>query len=710
MLNAQKEWFLRRLVVVARQEGVLSRAETDSLCDEIDGFAGVDVWRTWIARIFDAYYLKPTRWVDDPDASALPMVAVMPDGCVRLVFAQTADGSWRYEGLEGEGSTADWGTGTQFAAISILSVPSKRWSASSLFKSHFFADRRWIVYAGLVAVFGNLLALATSLYSMQVYDRVIPTQGISTLIVLTVGTFFSIAFETILRLARSSIVNKALVRIDVGLSTGIFDRLLRLRMDQFPSQVGSLSGQLRGYEVIRSFTSAITLYLTADAPYALFFLLVIFLIGGPHVALVPLIFLGISLSVGLMFRRRVERAASEGVGVGNRKLGLLVEAVNGAETIKAGGFAWQVQSRWNGMSRDSAQQDMEIRHLSETSSYLSAGLQQLSYVAMIATGAVAASSGDVTTGALVACSILSSRVLGPVAMIPGLLVQWAHAKASHKALEGIFSLQCDNHDVPRPLAPPTIYGSYTLKNIAYAYERDSRPVSVTKLQIAAGEKVAILGSIGSGKSTLLRIFAGLYRPQAGQILLDGLDIHQICRARLSDSLGYLPQHVSLFGGTLRENLTAGVSSCTDEEILKAAELTGLKGLIVTHPKGLDLPICEGGAGLSGGQTQLVAFTRLMLSQPNVWLLDEPTASMDSNSEERCIEACRRAMAPAQTVILVTQKPALLALVDRIVIMTPEGILMDGPRDAVLKKLAGNSETDHSTSVASEPSSVAQVGA
>ncbi|MCP8467816.1 peptidase domain-containing ABC transporter [Pseudomonas sp. ZM23] len=685
----QGDWLLRRLSLVARQDGLLSRAQIEALLNQApDDAMPAAAWRAWIVMVSDACKLQMSGWSDEPDVAMLPMLMLTPEGEMGVVLARGADGSWRIDGPDGLGYTHDWQPGAQFTKVEVSGVAPARRSAKAFFKETFFADRRWVFYAALVAVLGNILALATSLYSMQVYDRVIPTQGFSTLIVLSVGALIAIVLELLLKLARSAIVNEALSHIDINLSSGIFERLLNLRMDQFPSQVGSLSGQLRSYETIRAFNSAISLFACSDAPFALFFLAVIFWVGGPFVAAVPLVFLILAVVVGQLSRSRIERAAMAGTGAGNRKLGLLVEAVSGAEALKAGGGGWQVLTRWNDLSRESVRQDADIRHLSETSQYLSAALQQLSYICMVATGAYVATTGSITSGAVVACSILSGRVLTPVNMIPGLLVQWANAKAAHKSLEAIFALRCDNHEVERPLVPQRIEGRLSLQDVAFTYGPEGQGIAIPRLEIAPGERVAILGAIGAGKSTVLRLLGGFYCPQQGRVLLDGLDIQQISRDRLSEVLGYLPQHVSLFGGTLRDNLLLGLSSKDDEQVLRAAQATGLQALIAGHPKGLDLPIAEGGAGLSGGQKQLVALTRLMLSAPKVWLLDEPTACMDSQTEERCIVALEQAMADGATAVLVTHKHALLRLVERIVVLTPQGVVLDGARDVVLRQLQG----------------------
>lgn len=676
------------------------------LADQAGGGAnlGIEALKAGAQQVFHLLEFAKIDWLVTLESTQLPAIAIIPGVGPLLVSGRDEGKAWRVQTPDGHQRFAHWPAGTLFAPIAVAVAVSHATSARKFFRSIFFAHSDWLGYVALAAVMGNLLALTTSIYSMQVYDRVIPTQGISSLMVLTVGTAVAIVIELLFKQIRSALVGHALQRIDVQLSYGVFERLLRIRMDQFPAQVGNLSGQLRGYETVRGFMSSAMLYAVVDAPFALLFLVVIFVIGGPLVGCVPLIFFCLSLSLGLVSRRRIERAAQEGSGAGNRKMGLLVEAAESAEAIKAAGAGWWYLSRWKEQSSSATDQDTLIRHLSERSSYWAGALQQLSYILMVAAGAYTSVSGSLTSGALVACSILSSRVLAPVGMLPGLLVQWAHAKAAMSNLDRLFALHTDAHAVERPLQPAGIAGRYVLDQVRYAYGQGGEGVCVPALRIEAGEKVAILGTIGAGKSTLLKVLAGLYKPSTGHVMLDDLDIQQIDRARLAESLGYLPQQVALFSGTLRDNLCVGTIGKSDAEVLAAAAETGLLPFVSRHPQGLDRLIAEGGSGMSGGQRQLVVLTRLLIANPNVWLLDEPTASMDGGTEQQCMGALARALRPEQTMILVTHKPALLSLAERVIVLTPAGIVLDGARDAVLKRLSANPAGDGEQMPAPAPGS------
>jgi ATP-binding cassette, subfamily C, bacterial LapB len=485
----------------------------------------------------------------------------------------------------------------------------------------------------------------------------------------------------------------AVVNLDSTLSRDVFQRLLNIRLDQMPQSVGSLAGQLRAYEGIRALLTASTAYLLVDIPFALFFIAMMVVLGSPYLGVVPLVFLVMSVLTGFSLRRGINAAAKQGARAANEKTGLLVEAVEGAETIKSGSGGWRFLSRWIDINHQSIACDLKIRHLSELGGFLTAAFQQISYAGLIAVGAWQVIEGNVTMGGLIACAILSGRALSPAGMLPGLMAQYAHAKAALDGLERIYALEGDNAGIDRPLLPEAIKGSYRLQAVRYAYQSSTpsqnqvqNALSIPALTIQAGEKIAILGLVGSGKSTLLRLLSGLYQPREGRILLDDLELSHIARQRLSEQVGYLQQDHRLFQGTLRDNLLIGLPDPGDDELIHAARETGLISLIRDHPMGLDLPISEGGKGLSGGQRQLVALTRLVLTQPTVWLLDEPTASMDGETEKLCIDMLQHRMQAAHTVVIVTHKPTLLPLVDRVIVMAKQSVVLDGPRDYVLQKL------------------------
>ncbi|MFC7050153.1 ATP-binding cassette domain-containing protein [Emcibacter nanhaiensis] len=678
---------VRRL---SRRELAVLKGEYPDLLQQGEPAYRVALQKCLVDVLGRALSVRAGSWTRSLQETDLPCLMVSPAGQISLVFEFSPTRGWGLEDVSSREYVSEFPDGAEFCRIFDPGVGANgSFSAKKLFKQALRERRRVFVFSALAASMVSFLALGTSLYSMQVYDRVIPTQGYSTLIVLTIGVGIAIFLEFVLKLTRSAILEAAIRDVDSEVSHGVFKRLLTIRLDQFPASVGTLAAQLRSYETIRTFYFAATLY-AIDIPFALLFLCVVFFLAGPVLVGIILSFVVLAVAVGMLSRTQIVKHTRTGTASSNRKLGLLVEAVEGAEVIKATGAGWLAQIKWGSLSQDAISDDLKVRRYQELASFASASMQQLSYTLLVASGAfIAITDGTITMGGLIACAILSGRILTPIGMLPGLIVQWAHARMAMENLEKVFALRNDNDTCNQPLVPERLHGGYELEGIRFTYAAGGQPFSIDKLEIKPGEKVALLGPIGAGKSTLLKLLAGVYAPKDGRVLLDRLDIQQISRPHLSEVVGYLPQEVRLFAGTLRENLLLGMSDISEEQLVAAATATGLMPFISSHPQGLDLTITEGGNGVSRGQKQLIAFTRLLLSHPEVWLLDEPTASMDDGSERSCLMALRQMISPENTLVLVTHKPALLNLVQRIIVVTSAGVVMDGPRDMVIARLQQN---------------------
>lgn len=637
-----------------------------------------------------------------PDAAFLPLLALHPTQGWGVIEQQTPQALWQFRQAE-HVSAHPSDAFTQLLRIRLEGEPSKRkrLSFDQILKKDLKNYRGIIIEAVVASFLINMLALAVSLFSMQVYDRVIPTRSEYTLIILASGVGLVILFETFMKFARSKIMDKVVVNLDQYLSREVFQRLLGVRIDQMPGSVGSMAAQLRGYEQVRSFYTASTLFGLVDIPMAIIFVTLIIIIGNPLVALVPIVAAVVAIVLGLSARKKIDSIAAVGAQASYRKTGILVETVEGVETIKAGSGNWKFLSRWLDVMNITTKNDLDMKHANDNLSYLSQMIQQVSYVGIVIVGSFVVMSGDMTMGGLIACSILGGRILAPVMGIPNLLVQHSHAKAAKLNIEQLFSLEQDNHGVSHPLSPSHISGSFDLEKVIFNYQNNDQPaLAISRLQIKAGERIAVLGPIGSGKSTLLKVLSGLYAPTQGRVLLDGLDMQQISRESLSAQVGYLQQDHRLFEGTLRENLLIGLPAPSDDVMYDALVKTGLIRLVASHSSGLDLPISEGGKGLSGGQKQLVAFTRLVLTKPSVVLMDEPTASMDNRQEAQCIDVLHKHFGEDHTLIVATHKMPLLQLVDRIIIMDNQKIVMDGPKSKVLAQLQSNEERKpaHKTAV------------
>jgi len=625
---------------------------------------------------------------DAPDRAQLPLLAeVDSEGWGVLVDAATA-GGWLFER---PGAVLELGPEAALLQVLRIGMPANAQASVQggfvlRLRQALRAYRSTIYEAIAASFFINLLTALMSFFSLQVYSLVIPSHSKDTLIVMLVGVLLLMAVDLLMKLARSKVMARAVVGMDGSLSREIFQRLLKVRLDQMPGSVGSLAGQLRGYEQVRNFYTASTLFSVVDLPAALIFLVVIALMATPWLAAVPLFVATVSLAVGMLFRHRVQQLAASGVRESNMKTGLLVETIEGAETIKASQGGWQFLSKWVDINCKAIENELKMRHTTDGFNYYLGSAQQLSYVLLVSLGAWFVIQGEMTMGGLIASSILGGRVLAAVMQMPSLLVQHAHAKAAIDGIESLYRLKTDNEGVSRPLLPSRLAGNYFLQGVVFAYPDSPPALQVANLRIQAGERVGILGPIGSGKSTLLKVMTALYHPVQGRVLLDDLDVSHIAREAMSRQVGYLQQDHRLFQGTLRENLLVGMTDPGDDVLQQALQATGLAQLVANHPRGLELPIYEGGKGLSGGQKQLVAFTRLVLSRPRILLLDEPTASMDEALEQRCLLVLQGEEFAGCTLVVVTHKPALLSLVSRLVVVAGGRVVLDGPKNEVLARL------------------------
>lgn len=546
----------------------------------------------------------------------------------------------------------------------------------------------WIFFA-LAGLLINLIAFATALYSMQVYDRVLPRQGTETLIVLTVGVAIASGLQLFLQKLRSIISHYIVQRIDRNLSVTVYDALIRTRMDQIPLQAASFASQLQSYETIRGFLVALMSFGVVDAPYAILFLLGLYALGGPEVTLVPLALLGILLPFGIIQHLRVRQHASKQFASSNRKYGFLVESIKSMEWIKANDLMANCRRRWRELSEAVLHSDLKSREISESTSYFVQFAQQLAYVGVVSVGAyIAVTQRELTSGSIIAASILAGRILTPITSVPMLMVQAAQVKIAAQALDGVLALHKDGEGQTQALRVQALRGEWELHDMQYSFKDRKQPLTIEHLRIMPGERIAIIGPIGVGKSALLKILTGLYPIEAGRAEIDGINLQLLSRSCMAASIGYFPQSPTLMSGTLRENLSGG-KAISDEKLLETSRQTGLLALISSHPRGLDLPIMENGEGLSSGQRQLIGLTSLLVQQKKILLLDEPTSSLDGDTEQQCLNAVQQSLGNDGTLLLVTHKLSNLSLVNRLIVLLPNGKFLDGPRNEVLTYLQKN---------------------
>ena len=572
----------------------------------------------------------------------------------------------------------------------------KRPESASEWFIHAIGKRRADINDSIVAsVVMNLLAVATALYSMQVYDRVIPSQSNATLIVLTIGVMLSIGFEYTLKQIRAKLVDQSFKNIDNELSLVFFNQALRIRLDARPKDVGTFISELRSFEGVRAFMTSATLFVLADAPFALFFTLIIMYIGGV-LGLIPLVFLVIMLVIGYSLSKRLQYTNQMLAEETNRKQGFLMESMDGIESVKATGGEAQLLHRWHQLQMQLSPRELQVRDISTTASSMTAAIQQVTYVATVAVGAMLIHDSKLTMGGLIACSILGGRILAPLMQIPQLLVQWGQIRYSLEHLNKIMAMPSDQKDREHFVTPSSFESKLVAEQVEFGYQADQPFLQIPQLQFKAGQSIAVLGRVGSGKSTLLKVLSGLYFPSAGRVLFSEIDIKQLSPDLMREQIGYLPQDVRLIKGTLKENLTLGLPFATDSEILAACEKVGLDRLIKSHPAGLGLSIAEGGMGLSGGQKQMVALARLFLANPRVMLLDEPTASLDRDLELKVLKELFAWMSPERILVIVTHKPQVLQYVSQIMILESGKVARYGERQEMLNLLQGKAPPPNNT--------------
>ena len=631
--------------------------------------------------------LQSSEWESELTNPMLPALALIPGIGMQVVVSVDVNGAYKTTSESGTNEYQSFPDNTIFRMLKFQAKESIVSSAKAMFESIAKKQKKYLYYAIIASVSINLLALGTSFYSMQVYDRVIPTNGISTLIALTVGVGIAIFLEMILKLSRGSIIDQASKNMDVEYSHNIFDRFLSIRSDNMPKGIGTLSSKINNYVVVRGFITTASVFILIDFPFAFFFLGIITLVGGVEIGQLILTFIIISILIGFIFKNKIEVLIKSSTLASHKKHGLLVESVENSQKIKTTGASWSVMNKWSQFTEDAINDDIHVKHYTDISTHLATFVQQISYVATVAFGAyLISTASDLTMGSLIAITILSNKVFQPMSQIPGLFVQWGKVKVAVEDLDGLYKLASDNEGVDRPITTQLQSHGILCKDLKFSYNEGSETLNIPNLQIQPGEKVAILGVIGSGKSTLLKILASLYKPTSGKVLLNGIDTQQLSKDNISNTIGYLEQDTKLFSGTLRDNLSIGLVDIADEEILRVSELTGLMKLISALPKGLDTKVPEGGDSVSGGQRQLIALTRMLIGESKVLLLDEPTASLDEGTEKHILAILQKNITEKQTLIVVTHKAALLNLVDRIIILTEKGIAADDKKEVVLEML------------------------
>lgn len=532
----------------------------------------------------------------------------------------------------------------------------------------------------IVSLFINIFILATPLFTMNVYDRVLPNNAIETLWALFIGISIVMIFDLLLKVMRSHFLGIASKRADTIMSNKIFTHLLNIKMDAKPSSTGQFVSRLQSFESVREFFTSATIAAIVDLPFVLIFILVIMFIAGP-LAYITIATVFISIALSWYLQRPLKTLIEKSVKEEQIKQTTLIEAVAGLEIIKSVKAQNRMKTHWDQSINKTVHYADKGHFLSQSITYLTAFISQFSNIAIVAGGVYLAQDGQITMGAIIAAMILNGRVIAPVSQLVGMIIKFDKTMLSLNNLDEIMNMPVEKENKTY-ISRPNLRGDIQLKDVEFAYkDQNHQTLKDINLTIKEGEKVAILGKIGSGKSTLLKLIMNLYEPKKGSVLIDGLDTRQIDPTDLRHAIGCVPQEPFLFMGTIKDNLTIGEQYVSDEELLRVSKIAGLDEFLGKHEAGYDLLVGERGEGLSGGERQSVTLARALISDPSIIMLDEPTNSMDRQTERAFIRRLKTIIED-KTLVVVTHKTSLLELVDRVIIVENGKVIVDGPKDEV----------------------------
>ncbi|MFT6285582.1 MAG: ATP-binding cassette subfamily C protein LapB [Halieaceae bacterium] len=537
----------------------------------------------------------------------------------------------------------------------------------------------------LAAFFINVFALALPLFTMNVYDRVVPNHAVETLWMLAAGVIIIMLADLSLRTMRGYFLDLASRRVDVKLSGMIMERVLGIRMEHRPASVGSYAVNLRSFETVRDFITSASIATIIDVPFAIIFMAVIAWIAWP--VLIPLT-IGVIVVLGYAFivQGKLKELSETTYRAGAQRNATLIESLVGLDTIKAMGAESRIQRKWEESTSFLAHVGVQLRILSNSTINVTMWSQQTVTMFVIITGVYLITAGELSMGGLIACSMLSGRVMAPFGQVAGLVTQYHNAEIALKSLDQVMATPVERPEGAQFLSRDMFKGDIEFKNVSFAYPgAEMKSLSDVSFSIKAGEHVAILGRVGSGKSTLQKLAMALFQPTSGSIMIDGIDLRQLDPTELRSRVGYVPQDVTLFYGSLRDNFTLAEGEVSDAALVKAAEIADLSDFVNRHPQGFDMLVSERGDSLSGGQRKCVALARAVIGDPPILLMDEPTGSMD-HSTEMAVKNQLAEYVKGRTWMVVTHRNSLLEMVDRIIVIDNGKLVADGPRDTVVQAL------------------------
>jgi ATP-binding cassette subfamily C protein LapB len=537
----------------------------------------------------------------------------------------------------------------------------------------------------IAAMVSNFLSLSTALFTMTVYDRIIPNGAFESLIALSIGVVIALAFDFLIKSLRAKFIDVASKQADLEISRRLFDRILKLKPGEQRQSSGAMAGTIREFETLREFFNSSSLVILIDLPFVFFFIYVISLIAGP-LAYVFLTAVPLVIIVGLGIQPFLSRITKGSVDSGINKQAVLVETLNGLETVNATGSGKLMRKRYEDALKNQSESGNKIRSLSMFIINFASSIQQYSQVAAIFFGVYLIVDGQITQGALIGAVILGGRTMGPLSSLANTLSRVNGALTSYRALSKLIGKQFNSASDLSPISRPYFTGEIEFRNVSFKFDGSKQEtIDNISFKIPAGQKVALIGKMGSGKSTMSKLIAGIFDPTSGAILLDGVDVRQIDPSDIRKNIGVMLQDSWLFSGTVRENIQMGFNEYDDEHILNVCKVAGVDDFIGAHPQGYDLEIKERGIGLSGGQRQSINLARSLLHNPKILLLDEPTSSMDQGTEKQVVNSLEP-FTKDKTMIIVTHRNPIFSMVDRVFVMENGKIIADKtPEQLGIKK-------------------------
>ncbi len=642
--------------------------------------------------------------LEDINATDLPMMAILTSGHAVIITDMVGENDFAiYNPDFGEkeikincDSFVDHFSGevVLLRPIMLVSDATSDLNLSDMrhwFWTPFRDNKSTYINVAIAAAMTNIFGLATSLFIMVVYDRVVPNNATESLVALTIGIGIVIGFDFVIKTLRATFIDNAGRRADMAMGQRIFNQILDMRMEARKGSTGSIANMLREFEVLRDFITSASLVAVVDLPFIIMFIFVINFLAGP-LALVPAIVVPVVIFVGLVIQPILANIAEKSFNQAQQKQSVIVETLYGLETIKSIGAAPMMRKRWQDSVAASAEDGKKSRRITQFATNFTGMAQQVTQVLIVFYGVFLIAEGTITMGAMIASVILVGRVVGPLAQLAQTMTRINQSRMAYRAINKFMTAKSERPAGRRFISRPNLNGQIEFKNVSFSYpDQVGNALEGTSFSIRQGEKVAILGRIGSGKSTIAKLLLGLYQPTDGGIFVDGTDIRQIDPADLRRNIGYTQQDVFLFSGSVRQNIAIGGIRPTDEQVTDASVIAGVHDFISQHPNGYDLMLKERGEGLSGGQKQAIAIARSLVSAAPVLVMDEPTSSMDNNTESALLERLKN-HSQDKTLVVITHRTSLLALVDRILVLDNGRIVVDcskedfyqSQKDAALK--------------------------